>query len=278
MSQNVAAVIESVAETVPPVPFINWQYVYCWLISLFGAECTATGVPAGGESISSGIDAAVNGASLATTSAGNGFWSWLWPFQSGGADAGALGVQGGFTAVLSTVYGVIPQPILSAIAAVGWFLGAVWSAFSFVSYTISGVFALMLAGAVILLISIRLKEWRDFRTIVPHSRTARPSGDRWSLLLQRVMSKDPKEWREAIRAADAQLGAVLTQMGYAASSVDVQLQNVPEGAFVTLPQAWEAHRVHNFVVRRGSQFILTQREAFRVMKLYEQVFEEFGLV
>jgi hypothetical protein len=103
-------------------------------------------------------------------------------------------------------------------------------------------------------------------------------GSRWQLLLDRAMSSDPKEWRESILAADGLLGEMLGNLGYAGEGTAEKIRSVPEGAFVTLPAAWEAHRVKNFVSSNASDFILTQREAFRVMKLYEQVFEEFKFV
>ncbi len=128
------------------------------------------------------------------------------------------------------------------------------------------------------IIFIRLTEWSRYGTLPP-----RPSGksygwSRWQDLLDAAMSTEPKRWRDGIIAADAMLGELLSKLGYFGEATAEQLRQVPEGAFVTLPQAWEAHRVKSFVAQRSSNFILTQREAFRVMKLYEQVFEEFDFI
>ncbi|MBU6310611.1 hypothetical protein KGO06_01610 [Patescibacteria group bacterium] len=284
MSLNVAAIAEVALETVPPVPFINWQYVYCWLISLIGGGCTDAGIPlvSGSALVSGGGAVSPEGVSAAQSALGSGFWSWLWPFQAGSASAEGVVTAGGAVSILSQFFsaiaGFIPQPVVSAFFGVAWFLGALWGAFSFISYAISGVFVLAIIGAAVLLCIIRITEWRKYRTVVPHTRSRTAVASRWQELLSLSMSKDPKQWKEAIRSADTFLGDVLSGLGYTGTTVSEQLRAVPEGAFVTLPQAWEAHRIHNFVVERGSQFILTQREAFRTMKLYEQVLEEFRRV
>ena len=92
------------------------------------------------------------------------------------------------------------------------------------------------------------------------------------------MSSDPKRWRESILGADMILGELFTTLGYQGATTDAQIRHVPDDAFANLPAAWEAHRIRNFISSPSSHFILTQREAFRVMKLYEQVFREFDFI
>ena len=286
MSTNLAAVAEVITETVPAVPFINWQYVYCWIISLFGAKC-ATNTPelptvdvpgvegAGGVLVDGAVDVGV-------AASDPGFWSWLWPFGHSASDVGGAsgagagvgaGVDGGFT-----LASLIPEPVLvlfNFIADVFLFL---WSLFSVLSYTASLLLLFAIIAALAGLAYIRFTEWSMFGTLPP-----RPSGknfgwSRWQDLLDAAMSTEPKRWKDGILAADQMLSELLAKLGYVGDSTQVQLSRVPEGAFVTLPQAWEAHRVRNFVAQKNSNFILTQREAFRVMKLYEQVFEEFDFI
>ena len=42
----------------------------------------------------------------------------------------------------------------------------------------------------------------------------------------------------------------------------------------SIDDAWEAHKVRNRVAHEGSNFELTQREAKRIIGLYEKVFSE----
>lgn len=282
MSLNLAAVVEGV----PQVPFINWQYVYCWIVSLFGQPCAtdpaalpSVAVPAVSDVV--GTATTTGGAALdAAGSAGGGFWSWLWPFGGGTATdaAGAVGSTAAEIGFWSALGASIPGPIKVFFAVVGSVFGFLWSAFSFLSYTVSGLLFIALITALVALALIRVKEWTDYGTLPP-----RPSGksygwSRWQDLLDAAMATEPKRWRDGILAADEMLGELLTKLGYFGATTAEQLRHVPDGAFVTLPQAWEAHRVRNFVAQKSSNFILTQREAFRVMKLYEQVFEEFDFI
>jgi hypothetical protein len=299
MSLNLANVVQAVNETVPPVPFINWQYVYCFFVTLFGGTCAEDTVAIPGvdvpsvtvPSVDTVVDAAVTGGQGALDSAnaaGGGFWSWLWPFGDGSAGAGGAsgvtdgalqaGQQGADVGFWSSVVSSIPEPIMVVLSTIGAALSFLWNVFSILSHTLSGLLFLAILVAVGGIVMIRLKEWSALSALPP-----RPSGksygwSRWQDLLDAAMTAEPKRWREAVLAADGMLGELLTRLGYHGESTVVQMRSVPEGAFVTLPQAWEAHRIRNFIAHKNSNFILTQREAFRVMKLYEQVFEEFDFI
>ncbi len=266
MSVDFLAAVEAVR-----IPFINWQYIYCWLASLFGARC-ADSAPVLPDVVPGVV---IDGIQSATTSAG--FWSWLWPFGSGtSADVGATASDA------SWFLSGVPQPLLTALDSAVHVLGPVfkfvWSVFAVVSYSIAGLLLSALVVVCVLLVLIRIKDWRNSGTLPP-----RPTGNsygwsRWQDLLNAAMAPEPRRWREALVVADAMLGELLTKIGYSGMTTAEQLRTVPDGAFVTLPHAWEAHRIRNFVVQKSSNFILTQREAFRVMKLYEQVFEEFDFI
>lgn len=279
MSANIAAVAEAVTNTVPPVPFINWQYIYCWLASLFGYQCTDTGLvipKVDVPTVDSVVDGTVGAGSAAVDVASQGgFWSWLWPFQGGGEDVVAGGAQAGSEA---TIGALIPGPIQTALDVLGTVFGFLWDAFSVLSYSLSGLLFAAILVALTMLILVRVKEWSDYGTLPPRASGKSYGWSRWQDLLDAAMSHEPKRWKEGMLAADDMLGELLTRLGYTGRSTAEQLRHVPDGAFVTLPQAWEAHRVRNFVAQRNSNFILTQREAFRVMKLYEQVFEEFDFI
>lgn len=272
MSLNVAAAVAAV----PNVPFINWQYVYCYLVSLFGRVCATDPASLPSIEIPTVPDLGIT-SGTAATSGGGGFWSWLWPFHSSASGVQAAG-SASDVAFWASVGAFIPEPIKVVFGAIGTVLGFLWSAFSFLSYTVSTLLFLGLIVALVVLALIRVKEWTDFGTLPKRVSGKSYGWSRWQDLLDATMTTEPKRWRDGIIAADDMLGELLTKLGYFGHSTAEQMRHVPDGAFVTLPQAWEAHRIRNFVVQRNSNFILTQREAFRVMKLYEQVFEEFDFI
>lgn len=265
------------------VPFINWQYIYCWFASLFGARCAENPptLPDVAPIVTDGIELAtssVGGVVDTVNQAGGGFWSWLWPFAETGS-----GVSGSATGMADTGWlSSIPAPIAHAfetvVSVVGPVVSFLWDIVSVISYTFSGLLFSALVVVLVLFVLLRIREWSRYGVLPPRGPAAVQGRSKWQALLDAAMAPDPRRWKEAVLAADDMLGSLLYALGYQGATTADRLRSVPEGAFVTLPQAWEAHRVRNFTAQRASNFILTQREAFRVMKLYEQVFEEFDFI
>ena len=76
--------------------------------------------------------------------------------------------------------------------------------------------------------------------------------------------------------ADIILGEMLEKMGYVkGETIGDKLKTIEKSDFTSLDQAWEAHKIRNMIAHEGTDYILTEREAKRVVGLYEQVFKEF---
>lgn len=244
--------------------FLNLNWWYCQIYSLFGGKCTY--VDEFGNVIPDGtIDGTV---SIATTTPRGtvDFWQWLF---GGGASSGSE-YSGAFAGLVHVF-----APLIALVAGI---LGFLWGIYSALAYTLSGLLFLIILGSALGLLMIRSQELAVYGTLSRQSAVQSGLRSRWQLLLDQAISTDPKAWRSAILEADIILGELLLKLSYQGDSTAERLRAVPEDAFVTLPNAWEAHRIRNFVSARSSDYILTQREAFRVMKLYEQVFEEFDFI
>lgn len=233
--------------------FLNLQYLYCIFYSLFGGKCTVID--------ESGVGAPAISGDVPTQPVG--FWEWLF---------------GGAGSVYSGPFASLINGIAAVLSVFGGIIAILWGIYSILAFALSGLLVLLITGALLGLLLIRYSELATYETLPPESAAAPSERSRWQMLLDGAMSGDPKRWRESILEADVMLGEVLLRLGYNGQSAHERLRMVPEGAFVTLPNAWEAHRIRNFIAARSSNYILTQREAFRVMKLYEQVFEEFDYV
>ncbi len=101
---------------------------------------------------------------------------------------------------------------------------------------------------------------------------------RWQEILELVNSENPPNWRLAVIEADVMLDDLLKRLGYLGDTLGERLKSVDGGTFRTLDQAWEAHRVRNQIAHEGSDFVLTQREARRVVEMFRQVFQEHGAI
>ncbi len=101
------------------------------------------------------------------------------------------------------------------------------------------------------------------------------SNERWMHVLQLLESYNQSDWRAAIIEADIILEEMLEKMAYEGASIGDKLKNVETSDFLTLNQAWEAHKVRNKIAHGGSDFAISQHEARKVIGLYQEVFEEF---
>jgi hypothetical protein len=102
--------------------------------------------------------------------------------------------------------------------------------------------------------------------------------DDWHRVLSHAHSENPAEWRVAIIEADIMLDDMLTALGYLGEGVAEKLKSVDSSDMLTLDAAWEAHKVRNRIAHSGSDFELNEREAKRVIMLFESVFREFGMI
>lgn len=101
---------------------------------------------------------------------------------------------------------------------------------------------------------------------------------KWNLVSAHIDSDDANKWKLAIIEADIILSELLDSLNLPGDGVGEKLKNVETGDFEHIEQAWEAHKIRNVIAHEGSDFLLTQREAKRVIELYKTVFEEFEII
>jgi cbb3-type cytochrome oxidase subunit 3 len=102
--------------------------------------------------------------------------------------------------------------------------------------------------------------------------------DKWERVLAHIASENPSDWRLAILECDVILEEMAEVMGYRGENLGEKLKNVERSDFTKIDQAWEAHKVRNMIAHEGSDFLISEREARRVVGLYQQVFEEFKYI
>ena len=107
---------------------------------------------------------------------------------------------------------------------------------------------------------------------------ARKQNEKWDKVITHINSINPSDWRVAIIEADIILDELLTAAGYNGDGVGEKLKAVEPSDFLTLDNAWEAHKVRNRIAHSGANFELNEREAKRVIALFESVFKEFDII
>ncbi len=98
---------------------------------------------------------------------------------------------------------------------------------------------------------------------------------------ERVMkfidSDNPSDWKLAIIEADTILDSLVARMNYPGENLGERLKAVEPSDFLTLNQAWEAHKMRNRIAHEPN-FQLNKREARATIELYKQVFQEFDYI
>jgi hypothetical protein len=101
------------------------------------------------------------------------------------------------------------------------------------------------------------------------------SNRRWKNIQFLINSHNLNDWKQAIIEADIMLDEMLDKMGYHGDSIGDKLKQIEASDFLTLNQAWEAHKVRNQIAHQGGNYILSRDEAEKVISLYREVFREF---
>jgi hypothetical protein len=95
---------------------------------------------------------------------------------------------------------------------------------------------------------------------------------KWQRVVSNIDSVNSADWKIAILEADIMLDELLDTMQVHGDTISDKLKSIEKSDFLTIDLAWEAHKVRNRIAHDGSDFVLTQREAKRVISLYEEVF------
>jgi hypothetical protein len=102
--------------------------------------------------------------------------------------------------------------------------------------------------------------------------------ERWLKALGYLFSQHAGDWKLAVIEADAMLEELMGQLGFVGETLGDKLKGATQDKFQSLTSAWEVHTIRNRIAHEGASFELTQREAKRVLALYEQIFREFGYI
>lgn len=144
------------------------------------------------------------------------------------------------------------------------------------SALLSIVFISIIVYSIIRIREIRQEENSELHFVRSVLHDGERKNEQWEVVEKHINSESPSDWRLAILEADNMLEDMIQTMGYEGESLGEKLKAVEPSDFTTIQSAWEAHKVRNQIAHEGSRFVLTKREARRVIGLYEDVFKEFG--
>lgn len=158
------------------------------------------------------------------------------------------------------------------------FFAHIWLWIVIVGYALSVVGLFIIIYCTVRLFELRKREDEYYNTLLLPPAAARDGHPRWKHIQSLLETANPSQWREAIIEADIMLDDVLSHQGYVGDGVGEKLKSADSLAFMTLQDAWEAHKVRNQIAHQGSSFNISDTLARRTIARYESVFNEFKVI
>lgn len=158
------------------------------------------------------------------------------------------------------------------------FLFRFWQIVIVVGYIVSIIAIFVLVYSLMRLYDVRRQEKALYGPLPIPDSTQPLHNPRWQQVQELVASDNPNDWRQAIIEADIILGDMLTSQEYKGETIGEQLKQVEPADFLTLNDAWEAHKVRNRIAHDGSTFVLSDIVVRNTIARYENVFREFAML
>jgi len=106
--------------------------------------------------------------------------------------------------------------------------------------------------------------------------TESPQRKRWKGIVAQFKSSDPTFWRMAIIDADTMLEEMITGMGFIGANFGEKLKHLQQQGIAWADAAWDVHLLRNKLAHEGTRYPLSDREAYRAYRIYENLLESNG--
>ncbi len=106
----------------------------------------------------------------------------------------------------------------------------------------------------------------------------RNSNPKWQYVLTLMESPNSSDWRVAIMEADSMMEDILKEKGLSGGTVSELLEGAKESGYSSIQDAWDAHLTRNKIAHEGTDFPISQIEGRRVIKMYQNFFEELRVI
>jgi hypothetical protein len=164
-------------------------------------------------------------------------------------------------------------------ALVAYFLLHIWPVLKLLALIIVGLAMWGIIHSTKKIFAIREEEKAIYgEKIVEDKEEPLMKNDKWERVIAHLNSANASDQKLAVIEADIMLDDLLKAQGYHGDSLGERLRAVEKSDFLTLDNAWEAHRVRNQIAHQGGDFPLAEREARRAVSLFESVFKEFKII
>ena len=106
----------------------------------------------------------------------------------------------------------------------------------------------------------------------------RTSNPRWKYILTLIESPNESDWRIAVLEADSLLEETFKERGIVGDTMAELLEEATSNGYRSIQDAWDAHIIRNKIAHEGTDFPMSQVEGRRVIKLYQNIFEDLDVI
>lgn len=158
-----------------------------------------------------------------------------------------------------------------------------WSILGVISAFLSIIFLAIIIWSLVRMIEIQIYDKEEVNheiheALLKEKERNRNANPRWHYILTLVESPNESDWRVAIIEADSMMEEILREKGLSGDTVSELLEGAKESGYRSIQDAWDAHLVRNQIAHVGSDFPLSQVEGRRVVKMFQNFFEELRVI
>lgn len=158
-----------------------------------------------------------------------------------------------------------------------------WSTLGVLSVLISMLCIFIIIFSLVRLYEIQVFDAKEIEHEINHAlakdkETDKSQNPRWKYILTLVESPNDSDWRIAIIEADSLLEESFKEKDLIGNNMSELLEDAKSNGYPSIQSAWDAHLVRNRIAHEGQEFSLTQVEVRRVIKLYQNIFEDLNII
>jgi hypothetical protein len=158
-----------------------------------------------------------------------------------------------------------------------------WANVGTISALLSIIFIAIIIFSIVRLVEIQVYDKKEIEheihnALLKQKERDRNANPRWHYILTLVESPNESDWRVAIIEADSMLEEVLQEKGLSGKNVSELLESAKESGYRSIQDAWDGHLIRNKIAHEGSDFAVSQIEGRRVIRMYQNFFEELRII
>ena len=170
------------------------------------------------------------------------------------------------------------QPIIKALSD-----PHTWSTIGVISMILSIIFLAIIIFSIVRMVEIQIYDKKEIEheihnALLKEKEREKNANPRWHYIQTLIESPNDSDWRVAIIEADSMMEENLKDRGLSGTTVSELLEGAKGSGYRSIQDAWDAHLVRNQIAHEGLDFPISQVEGRRVIKMYQNFFEELGLI